>query len=188
MTLLELLVALSLFVIIMGAASESLIALYRSSSASSGSAAAISAARVTADAIVRDLRQATYSDAGAPPIATMGTSTLSFYENVDSGASVEKVTYALSGETLTKTVIAASGNPATYDGTPVVISTTGGVVNISSDPLFRYFDATGAEVSDQSAVSSIRRVSVSLVENAATSTLPDVEIGTSATLRNLLSL
>lgn len=90
--------------------------------------------------LVRELREAQTSDAGAHPLVTLEDNQIIFYSDIDYDGSVERVRYTLTGQNLEKGVIEPTGFPITYptDSEKNYLITEF-VTNIS-DPLFTYFN------------------------------------------------
>ena len=126
MSFVEMLVALALYVIVGGAMFTSIIAFYRYNDYTIAQAYQVTNARLGVENMVRDLREMTFADDGSFPFVSLGSTTVSFYSDIDRDDSVELVTYELIDTTVTKYVYNASGTPPTYP-----TSTPGEVLTIS---------------------------------------------------------
>lgn len=150
--------------------------------------ASLDNARRTILDAVRTIREASYSDDGAFPIANAATSTLTFYADLDNDGSVEKIRYYLSNGTLYRGVTNSVGSPPSYTGQPEATTTVAAYVrNASSTPLFTYYDDNGTALSatstDESQIAAVSiSVWIDLNPNRAPNTFNLVE---TATLRNL---
>lgn len=150
--------------------------------------ASLDNARRTILDAVRTIREASYGDDGAYPIANAATSTLTFYADLDNDGSVEKIRYYLSNGTLYRGVTNSTGSPPSYAGQSEATTTVAAYVrNASSTPLFTYYDDAGATLPAASTDESlIRAVSISvwidLNPNRAPNTFNLME---TATLRNI---
>ena len=95
--------------------------------------------RRTLSTFVADLRSATQSSAGAYAIDTAATSTIIFYANIDSDASIERIRYAFATGTLIRGVLKPTGlvyNVAN-ESTSTVVSD---VANGTSTSIFTFYD------------------------------------------------
>ncbi len=128
--------------------------------------------RRTLSGFVADLRSATQSAAGAYAIESAATNTLSFFANVDSDSSIERVRYFVATGTLRRGVIKPTGT--TYNSANEKISTMiNDLSNPTSTPIFSYYD-TGYDGFTSSStdplptpinIPSIRMVKISVVVN-----------------------
>ena len=116
MSLIEMLVVLAIVPIITIAISDSVIFFYRANSSSLEEAYQIQSGQNGVQTLVHDLREATYADDGSYPLATMATSSITFYSDVDHDMAVERVHYELNKTSLTRTVTNSVGTPPTYTG------------------------------------------------------------------------
>lgn len=141
MTLVELLVALAVFAVIMTAvyAMGSNIFIYNSNT--TGSYRSTQNSQVILKTILKELRETSPGADGAYPLISTGSTTLSFFSDIDNDGITERLTYSLIGTTLYRSVIKASGNPVSYSfanqSTTTLISN---VVNGNSLASFEYFD------------------------------------------------
>jgi prepilin-type N-terminal cleavage/methylation domain-containing protein len=95
--------------------------------------------------IVRELRSTSPSSLGSYPISLVGTSTLTFFVNIDSDAYKEQIRYFLQGDELKRGVIKPSGSPLTYNPANEQISTMiRDIINATTTPVFDYFDSNYA--------------------------------------------
>ena len=92
--------------------------------------------------MVAELREASPSSLGAYPIAVAGTSTITFYSNIDSDILKEQIRYYLRDEKLYKAVKKPTGNPLSYGGAAIEIETTviTDVKNTTTTPIFTFYD------------------------------------------------
>lgn len=186
-SLVEVIVVVGLTGIIMIAITQSVLSFYKSNQVSLEESYQIRSAQKGLDALVRDLREATYGDDGAYPVATMATSTLTFYSDVDHTSPIEKVSYVLSGTKLTRTVTKSSGTPPAYTGAGTSSSVSDFVRNNEDKiAMFRYYNANGVEVTDSSHIRDVVSVSISLVVDITPAHAPgEFTLRSSASLRNL---
>lgn len=135
----------------------------------------------------KDIREASYGEDGAYPIAVAATSTMTFYSDIDKDGPVEKVRLYLSGGTFYRGVTNASGNPPSYSGQPETIYTIATwVKNATSTPAILYYDSAGTELTGTVNVSNVRSVRIRLDVDLNPQRAPNVlTLERTATLRNL---
>lgn len=151
-------------------------------------AIAVENARRGVEQMVRDIREADYSDSGAYPIVEIGSTTMAFYSDLDRDDDVELVRLFLDGSTFKKRITNPSGSPATYNE-------AGGVESVLSEnvrneeemtAIFDYFDSDGAHILSYDNVTPVSYVRVSLIVNVNPAMLPnEFVLRSSATIRNL---
>jgi hypothetical protein len=149
---------------------------------------ALDNARRTMLDAVRTLREASYGDDGSYPIATAGTSTITFFADLDNDGSVEKIRYYLVNSTLYRGVTNSAGSPPVYTGQTEAITTVAASVrNTKFTPLFTYYDSSGAALSTTSTnISQISAVTISAWIDINPNRAPNVfNLSETATLRNL---
>lgn len=142
---------------------------------------------------VGEIRGASLSNIGAFPIATAGTSTLSFYTNVDGDDLREQITYYLEGTELKKSVIKPTGSPFIYDPNDAEVSTLVSDILVSvEDPIFEYFDetyngtASTTPLTQPVAPIDVRLVKVKILIDSDPNKPPaPFEVTTQVTVRNL---
>ncbi|MBI4128136.1 MAG: prepilin-type N-terminal cleavage/methylation domain-containing protein [Parcubacteria group bacterium] len=125
--------------------------------------------------LTKRLRAARPSDIGSYPIAEAEAARLTFYSNVDGDQLTERVTYEITNETLTETVLKPSGDPLEYTGTGTTELVIEHVRN-EEGAVFTYY-ARGANPGDPPlaepvAVSTIGLVEISLIIDEVTNMLP----------------
>lgn len=167
MTLVETLVALSIFIAIMAAVVTFQVNVFSYQKSVSSSFTTAQDAQVLLKIIMRELRSMSPSANGAYPLASMATSSVSFFSDINSDGKVEKVSYVLIDNTLYKTVIVPSGSPAVYTSTAQ--STTTLVTNVRNSvslPVFQYYDenydGTTSELSLSADITLVRSIKITL--------------------------
>ncbi len=185
----EMIVAISIFTIVIIALASSAIYFYRSNAYSVEQSFAVNSARKGIEFMVRDIREAIYSDEGAYPIVSASSNSFNFYSDVDKDNSVERVRYYFENGSLKKGIIKSSGNPPVYNSAnEVVYIISENVRNIEQGvPIFRYYDNTGGEIFNPSInITIIAFIKVNLIVNINPSRLPnEFTLQSSATIRNL---
>jgi len=169
MTLLEVVIVLSIYMLLMGAVSTSVIYLYQANGYTIAQSYEIDHARRGLQSFIRDVREMTYADDGTFPIAVMEDHRFGFYSDVDRDDSVEYTEYVLATSTITKYVYAATGTPPVYNlVTPVSQETLSEYVQniIQSLDTFRYYDADGVEVTGAGALlTDVRYIEARIIVN-----------------------
>jgi len=186
-TFIEMVVTIAIFSIIMISIADSVRFFYRANTSSIEQSYQIDSARRGVEFLVRDLREASYGDDGSYPISNIGSTTITFFSNIDSDPSVEKIRYELNDVMLTRNTLDATGSPAVYTGAGAT-STVSEYVRNSEEgtPLFRYYDSAGVEITDYTEVDEVRSVVVNLVVNIRPIRAPEeFTLRSSANLRNL---
>lgn len=150
-------------------------------------ASSVDSARRGLFTALQNLREATYGQDGAYPVATAGTSTVTFFADVDQDGPVERVRVYLSGSTLYRGVTNSAGNPPSYTGQPETVQTVVAYVrNGTSTPLFTYYNASGSVLASPVDVSDIAFVTMDIRTDLNPTRAPNVyQLTGSATLRNL---
>lgn len=133
------------------------------------------------------LREASYGEDGAFPVAAAATSSITFYADLDRDASIEKVRFYISAGILYRGLTEAAGNPPSYTAQPESITTIATYVrNGTSTPAFRYFNAAGTELTGAIEVADIRTVRTRFDVDINPLRAPNIiTVEGAATLRNL---
>lgn len=148
---------------------------------------AVDSAHRGLDYTFKNLREASYGDDGSFPVQAAATSSITFYSDVDNDGPVERVRVYLLGNTLYRTVVNSAGNPPSYAGQSQSTTTIATyVTNGTSTPIFKYYDANGAQLAAPVDVSKVASVATELSVDLNPSRAPDIFVlRASATLRNL---
>ena len=194
-TLTEMVVVVALFGIVGVALGESIATFYRLNGYTLAQAYQVSHARQGMEQMVRDIREMTYADNGAFPLATTSRYRIGFYSDIDRDDSVEYVEYILSTTTtsLMKNVYNATGSPSTYTlaGTPdASVAVSEYVQNqIENIPMFTYYDEDGMPATSATSVTDIRYVALSIIINIDPIRDPgEFMLRSSAAIRNLINV
>lgn len=187
MSFVEVLVTISLSTIIMLAVVDSVLFFYRANTSTLEQGYQVESARRGAELFVRDVREATYADDGAYPLATMASSSVTFYSDTDVDGSIERIRYTLLGTTLYRNVTDASGSPPAYTGGGVTTTVSTYVRNFDENAaLFRYYNASSTEVTNAQFINTVVSLTVNLVVDIVEKHTPGkFTLTESATLRNL---
>ena len=148
---------------------------------------AVGQARKGIEDAMRYLREASYGSDGSYPIASVATSSITFYANVNNDSVIERVTYVLLNGTLYRTIAEPSGNPLSYVGATIATTTVAtSVINSTSTPVFTYFDDTGAQLSVPVNIADISSVETTVIVDVNVNRAPVAfTLSGGATLRNL---
>jgi prepilin-type N-terminal cleavage/methylation domain-containing protein len=187
-TLIEMLVVIAVTSVVGVAISGAIQSFYQKNAFLLEQTSALDSARGGIVDAVRTLRQASYGDDGSYPISTAGTSTVTFYSDVDNDKAVEKVRYYLVNTTLYRGVTKSSGFPPTYTGQPEAITTVSAYVrNPVTVPIFTYLDANGTQLPTVGTnIAAISAIGITLYTDLNPNRAPNVfELTETATLRNL---
>lgn len=187
-TLLETVVVVAIFTILSGAVMDMIISLYRSHAYTFAQTSELYEARRGIEIMVRDVREMTFADDGQFPLVALASTSLSFFSDIDRDNSVELVELVLEGTTLNKytydaidTVYSTSSPSATYQLSEYVQNT------LEGEPIFRYYDEAGTEVTDPSLFTDVRYVEMNVIVNVDPLRNPgQYSIRSSAALRNII--
>lgn len=138
---------------------------------------------------LESLREATYGEDGSYPIASVATSSITFYADLDLDESVEKVRFFVSGDVLYRGLTEPAGNPPTYAGQSETITTIATYVkNATSTPAFRYFNDSGVEMTGTITIANVRTVRARFDVDINPLRAPNIlTLEGAATLRNVKS-
>jgi prepilin-type N-terminal cleavage/methylation domain-containing protein len=146
--------------------------------------------RKTVRDFVSEVRSAVPSGSGAYPLATVATSTLTFYSDLDLDNAPERIRYFMSGTTLRKGITEPSGNPVVYNTATERVSDVVHNVTVSASSIFEYYDASyggeGAPLAQPVNVLNVRLIKITLtVDRDARRAPAPVTITAQASMRNL---
>jgi len=190
-TLVEVFISMAIFVAVMVAVGTFLVNIYSNNTVVSGSFQTAQDAQVILKTMLTELRQSSTAANGAYPIATAGTSSVTFFSDVDNDGITEEITYALIGSTLYRAVIQPSGSPFSYNpASQATSSLLTDVRNTSSTPMFQYYDqnytGTSSPLSSPVNISSVHLIKISLALDVLLNQAPVVRTYTTqVSLRNL---
>lgn len=161
---------------------------YRTNDYSVQQAAAITSARRGVENMVRDIREASYSNNGAYPVLEMSTSSFTFFSDIDQDEMVEQVRYFLDGTDFKLAATKPTGNPPSYttgtENTQIVSDNVRN--NAQNEPVFRYFNAAGQEMTDLEKREELAFVRVEVIVNVDPNRKPEnITLHSSATMRNV---
>jgi prepilin-type N-terminal cleavage/methylation domain-containing protein len=186
-TLIETIVVVAVFALISVTLGMLLTMFYRTNAYTLEQSVATAQARKGVEDAMLRLREASYASDGSYPIANVGTSTITFYSNVDSGSAVERITYSVKNGTLYRVVATPTGTPPSYANVTLATTTIATpVVNGTSTPIFRYFDSSSIEIPLPVTISKIASVRTTIIVDVNVNRTPTpLTLSAGATLRNL---
>jgi len=140
-TLIEILVAMGIFVVAITLVFVFVSQGFRTSNFSLEQSTAIAEAQRGIETMVRELRETQAADTGAYPLEFIDKNELIFYGDIDRDNKTERVRYFLAGSDFRKGIIEPSGDPTSYLFTDERINTISQYVrNTSTTPIFSYYN------------------------------------------------
>jgi len=187
LTLIELAVSISIFIVLFLLAGDFVTRGFKSTAFSMEQDEAVQSARNAMNFFAKELREANQADTGSYLLDTVSPQELSFFTNIDSDASREKVRYFIDGHDFKKGVINATGNPLSYPVGDEIITVISGYINNQATPAFTYYDASNAEIANPAAQrAQIRMIKAFLMINVTPDVMPaDYFMDTYVQIRNL---
>lgn len=187
LTLIEVVVWISVLSAVLLAITTSLLYFYRVNKYVIEQSGAVTSAQRSVERLVRTIREAAYSSQGAFPIVSIGANDFIFYADADADPLIEKVHYYVSGTNLVGGVTDATGDPPGYTTAEATSTLSDYVRNLDQGvATFRYYDGSGAEITDYAQWANVRFVKVSVAVNVDPNKLPNqLILNSSAALRNL---
>lgn len=167
MTLVEVLLTLSIFIIIVVAVGTFQVNVFSYHKAVYGSLQTSQDAQIILKTILREVRSMSPGATGQYPISVAATNTLTFFSDLDGNNVQDQITYSLIGNTIYRARIVPSGSPATYlaanQGTTTLVTN---IRNSSSTPVFEYYDdtftGTSTPLSQPVTVTAVKLIKVNL--------------------------
>ena len=139
-TILEILVAVTIFAIMVIAWNNLIIKTYKSSSFGQEQLEAIRQAQKGIEQMTREIREMSTAENGAYPLELAGDNELIFYSDVDQDVLTERVRYYISSSTLYRATVDPTGDPLDYDLNNENTTILASYINNSSTPMFTYFN------------------------------------------------
>ena len=180
-TLMEMLVAMAVFLIVILLAGNFIITGFRSTTFGSEQETAIQNARRGMEIMSKEIRGANNSDRGDYPLATIEDNDFVYYSDINDDGQMERVRYFLD-DTLLKKVTTPPG-PANDYNMPSATTTIAKFMNNQEEAIFTYYDNNYIETGD---LDSIRLINIKLKINVTPERAPnDYYVETDVHLRNL---
>lgn len=168
MTLVEMMVAIGIYVVLMLAVMTSVTSLYRSNAYAIEQSNEVDNARRGVTQWNRDAKEMTLAEDGTWPIAVIEPHRFGYYSDTDRDDNVEYVEYILATTTLTKYTYNPSGAPVFYDlTTPDTVELLSEYVqNINqATSTFFYFDNAGNTLTAASPLIDVRFIQMQIIVN-----------------------
>lgn len=111
-----------------------------------------------------------------------------FYSDVDNDEDMERVHYYLDGDSLKMGVTESDvgGSPVYPVGDQEITEIANNVVNdAAAEPIFSYYDNTGAIMTTPANVYSVKSIKISVFVNTNPEKMEDIEINSKVSLRNV---
>lgn len=187
MTLIEMLVAITIFVLAMVSITATIRAFYRTNTYAVEQSSAVSSAQRGIESMVKAFREAAYSSNGAYPVLSIAPDDITFYADVDTDPFVERVRYYVQGTSLLRELTDPAGDPLVYGASQITSVVSETVRNLEQNvTTFRYFDETGSEITDFTAIADVRFIEMNVVVNVDPYRLPNqLILRSTAAFRNL---
>ncbi len=189
-TLLEVLVALSIFTMVVVGITSMMIYAFHNNKVIWEQLSTQNEGRKVSQDLVNELRTASASSIGAYTLEKAEIQQLVFYSNIDLDSWRERVRYFKDGTNLKKGITKPTGNPLTYNPANEIVTIIAHDVANGANPLFYYYNQvyTGSEASlvQPVAVTAVRMIkfSIDLDVNPNNTPVP-LHIETVAEIRNL---
>lgn len=147
-------------------------------------------ARKAVTQMIAEIREAAPSDAGSYPVEAAATSSVTFYSNVDSDNSHERVRYFVAGATLKRGVIkAVAGTPPTYPAASETVTDLAGPLVATTTPIFSYYDksysGTSSPLASPIDLLAVRLVVVSITVDLTSKSPVPITVSSAVAIRNL---
>jgi prepilin-type N-terminal cleavage/methylation domain-containing protein len=139
-TLIEIIIALAIFVIIAAVVVSFLIYYLRSYSFSFDENQAVSRAQFGMTTMLKEIREARISEDGAWPLITLNDQEFAFYSDITNDGLADKVRYFIDTDQLKKGVIEPSGVPVSYPPENEQVRVLADFVEASSAAIFQYYN------------------------------------------------
>ena len=168
-TLIEMMVAIAVLVIMMGAITAFFVFLYRQQGADIVRMNRIGVASRAVETMSLEIRKINRAEDGSFPIESAQEQTLIFYSDVDNDGLTERIEYFLSGTDLERKLIEPTGDPYEYTSAEAITIVARDVRN-GAESVFRYYDesytGSGDPLADPVNVTEVRVVEISLDINS----------------------
>ncbi len=185
-TLIELLVALGIFVFASIMIWSFINNSYKLQNFTFEQSSAITEARRGIETMVKELREALPGDNGSYPIELANPQELIFYADFDRDNAIEKVHYWLDENDFKKGVTEASGSPLIYNPIDEEVEVISRYVRNGTTTIFTYRDSDYAELTTPADPNNVKLINAFLTINVYQERAPfDYELESDVTLRNL---
>ncbi len=188
-TLVEILIAISIFLAIIGALTLFVINIFNYNSYIGARLTTADINRTALRKMTTEIRSASISSNGAYPIDTASPTSFSFYVDINNDGLKEKIRYFISGTTLKRGILKPTGNPPVYNSpNEIVTDFVKNLTNTSS--VFNYYDknydGTTAPLSTPININLVRLVKITITSDANPNRAPGADtLTTQISIRNL---
>lgn len=184
-TLIETIVAITVSSIVFLAVFGFVYYFYRTSGYNLSQMIAVNSARKGVETIVRETREATFSDQGSYLIKNAEDQSFTFYSDIDKDLKIERVRYFLDEYILKKGITESNDNSKYLDENEEIRILSNNIRNLE-EPIFTYYDENNNEVEDLQVVANIRMIQIKLIVNTDPNRPPgEFTLVSNAQLRNL---
>lgn len=188
-TLLEILVAMGIFLLILTGVASFLQTIFKSQNVIYTQVTNQKEARRTIEEFVKEARNASISSIGSYSVAQASSTSFTFYSDIDFDTYKEKVRYFADGAELKKGVIKPAGTPLAYNPATETVSVLAHDL-IVGQTLFAYFDKNYTGASDPMVepinIAQIRVVKVTVVIDQLPNISPEpLTVSSQVEIRNL---
>ncbi|MFH1308804.1 MAG: prepilin-type N-terminal cleavage/methylation domain-containing protein [Patescibacteria group bacterium] len=184
-TLIETIVAITVSSIVFLAVFGFVYYFYRTSGYNLSQMIAVNSARKGVETIVRETREATFSDQGSYLIKNAEDQSFTFYSDIDKDLKIERVRYFLDEYILKKGITESNDNSKYLDENEEIRILSNNIRNLE-EPIFTYYDENNNEVEDLQVVANIRMIQIKLIVNTDPNRPPgEFTLVSNVQLRNL---
>lgn len=192
-TLIEVLVAVSIFAIVVLITMNYIFQGYNMNRFSLEMSDATEYAKKGIETMVKEVREASYGDNGDYPIVQADAQSFTFYSDIDTDAVIEKVRYSLAGTNLIRGVInPTAGTPVQYLSANEATTTIAQYIQNGANPIFYYYngnypqDTINNPMPQPVSINAVRLIRLLLTINIDPYKAPDnFDLDMFVTLRNL---
>lgn len=186
-TLVEILFAISIFVLIVGVLALFSKNMFTYNSFISGELESINMGRVALKTMTAEIRTASSGNNGSYAVNLASPTSFTFYSDVYDNGLKEKVRYFLEGTNLKRGIVVPTGSPLSYTGSEVFTTL---VSNVTNSSIFNYYDknydGTTAALSSPVDISAVRLVKITITIDADPNKAPGpTTISTQVSMRNI---
>jgi len=190
MTLVEVFIAIAIFVTILVVVSSFIINIFSYNKNISGSFMTALDATNILKTMAKEIRMTSPGNDGSYPLQMAATSTLTFYTDTKGNGAKTRIRYSFSGTKIYRAALTPTGSPLSYSGSESTTTVFINVRNSTSTPIFEYFDSNYDGSTNPLAypinLSVIRLVRINLTLSADPNSSPAPKTySTQVVLRNL---
>jgi prepilin-type N-terminal cleavage/methylation domain-containing protein len=190
MTLVEVLIALAIFISIMGAVGLFEVNIFSYQSSISSSFTTVQDTEIILKTMTKEIRMTSPGSDGSYAIQSVATNTMMFYADTDGNGIKERIRYSLVGTTLYRAFLAPTGSPLAYTGSEATTTLLNNVRNATSTSVFEYFDGSydgnEAPLAQPVTTSAVRLVKINITLDTDPNKSPAPRTYTTqVTLRNI---